>query len=193
MTTRAHASLVSKWSLSGASTGGAALPYAALKPLASYMTISRVDAMFVCLWRGCRCSIYLCRSPSLSSLPLSVKHKYEGEWKDPAGSKAGTALSTCTDSNRVSRSMEPQGIDGGGEVIFTYDVTWEESDIAWSRRWNLYLQGGSGDDDIHWFSIVNSLMIVLFLTVRVSSSFSLLPSSSSAPTSSSPSSSSLRE
>jgi transmembrane 9 superfamily protein 2/4 len=31
------------------------------------------------------------------------------------------------------------------------------------QRWEMYLRLGA-DDDIHWFSIVNSLMIVLFLT-----------------------------
>ena len=30
-------------------------------------------------------------------------------------------------------------------------------------RWDQYLLSGA-DDEIHWFSIINSLMIVLFLT-----------------------------
>merc|ERR1711988_1772741 len=49
-----------------------------------------------------------------------------------------------------------------GEYIFTYDVTWESSDIKWASRWDLYLY--MGDDQIHWFSILNSLAIVLLLT-----------------------------
>jgi transmembrane 9 superfamily member 2/4 len=31
------------------------------------------------------------------------------------------------------------------------------------RSWDQYLRSGA-DDEIHWFSIINSLMIVLFLT-----------------------------
>ena len=41
-------------------------------------------------------------------------------------------------------------------------VTWEESPVRWASRWDLYLY--MGDDQIHWFSIINSLAIVLLLT-----------------------------
>lgn len=47
--------------------------------------------------------------------------------------------------------------------MFTYDVKWEASTISWDSRWDVYLHGNP-DDEIHYFSIVNSLMIVLFLT-----------------------------
>ncbi len=36
----------------------------------------------------------------------------------------------------------------GGEVIFTYDVEWIESDVKWASRWDVYLQ--LTDDRIHW-------------------------------------------
>lgn len=48
------------------------------------------------------------------------------------------------------------------EIIFTYDVVWEHSDTAWASRWDLYLY--MGDDQVHWFSILNSLVIVLLLS-----------------------------
>ena len=48
------------------------------------------------------------------------------------------------------------------EVVYTYDVKWEYSEIKWASRWDLYLY--MGDDQIHWFSIINSLAIVLLLT-----------------------------
>lgn len=38
-----------------------------------------------------------------------------------------------------------------------------ESAIKWASRWDSYLQSAEGTS-IHWFSIVNSLIIVLFLT-----------------------------
>ena len=47
-------------------------------------------------------------------------------------------------------------------IVFTYDVHWEASDIKWASRWDLYLK--MTDSKIHWFSIVNSIMIVLFLS-----------------------------
>eukprot|EP00980_Cylindrotheca_fusiformis_P014962 scaffold4095_cov117-Cylindrotheca_fusiformis.AAC.19 len=52
---------------------------------------------------------------------------------------------------------------GGIPVVFTYDVQWEKNDLEWTDRWDVYLVG-SPDDDIHYYSIVNSLMIVLFMT-----------------------------
>jgi transmembrane 9 superfamily protein 2/4 len=47
------------------------------------------------------------------------------------------------------------------QVIFTYDVSFKASDIRWASRWDTYLL--ATDDQVHWFSIINSLMIVLFL------------------------------
>jgi transmembrane 9 superfamily member 2/4 len=41
----------------------------------------------------------------------------------------------------------------------------QESPIKWASRWDTYLL--MADDQIHWFSIVNSLMIVLFLSGMV--------------------------
>ncbi|GAX11113.1 hypothetical protein FisN_9Hh204 [Fistulifera solaris] len=48
-------------------------------------------------------------------------------------------------------------------VVYSYEIHWEESDLSWADRWDVYLIG-SADDDIHFFAIINSLMIVLFLT-----------------------------
>ena len=48
-------------------------------------------------------------------------------------------------------------------VIYSYEVEWIESELPWADRWDVYLIG-SPDDDIHSFAIINSLMIVLFLT-----------------------------
>lgn len=39
------------------------------------------------------------------------------------------------------------------------------SDIRWASRWDTYLK--MTDTQIHWFSIVNSVMIVLFLSGMV--------------------------
>ncbi len=47
-------------------------------------------------------------------------------------------------------------------VIFTYTVHWEESDVAWASRWDIYLR--MSDVQIHWFAICNSVAIVLFLS-----------------------------
>ena len=49
-------------------------------------------------------------------------------------------------------------------ILYTYEVEWVVNpNLDWSDRWDIYLMG-SPDDDIHFFAILNSFMIVLFLT-----------------------------
>ncbi len=97
--------------------------------------------------------------------PFTVKHL-----KDASGK-----LTTCSETEPVKEDMGPQPIgasDGKGdpnrieEVIWTYDVEFVETDIAWASRWDVFFNR-QPEDPIHWFSIVNSLMIVLFLTGMV--------------------------
>lgn len=67
-------------------------------------------------------------------------------------------------------SYLPLRVGSAGEelaVTYSYEVEWIESDLPWADRWDVYLIG-SPDDDIHFFAIVNSLMIVLFLTGAIS-------------------------
>ena len=89
--------------------------------------------------------------------PFSVKHKYEGEqWNDAQKPE----LTTCNKDNLITREkeIEWQKIDEPTEVIFTYDVHWEASEIPWAQRWNVYLQGSS-DDEIHWYVRCCPLMV----------------------------------
>jgi transmembrane 9 superfamily protein 2/4 len=62
----------------------------------------------------------------------------------------------------VTHDLTPQQVSKSDEVLFTYDVRWEYSDVKWASRWDVYLY--ATDEQIHWFSIINSLMIVLFLS-----------------------------
>lgn len=63
----------------------------------------------------------------------------------------------------------PLRMEGPGPlpIMYSYEVVWESSPLPWSDRWDVYLVGAP-DDDLHYFSIVNSLMIVLFLTGAIS-------------------------
>ena len=47
------------------------------------------------------------------------------------------------------------------EITMTYEVIWQKSDIPWASRWDSYLK--MTDVQIHWFSIINSLIVVFFL------------------------------
>merc|ERR1740138_1547853 len=68
------------------------------------------------------------------------------------------------EKGQQSRSTEPDlfDIDVHDEIWYTYDVIWIESDVRWASRWDNYLKMEGGE--IHWLSILNSVMIVLFLS-----------------------------
>lgn len=47
------------------------------------------------------------------------------------------------------------------QISFTYEVAFVKSDIRWPSRWDAYLK--MDGDRVHWFSILNSLMVISFL------------------------------
>ncbi|CAF0915524.1 unnamed protein product [Adineta steineri] len=56
-----------------------------------------------------------------------------------------------------------QAINPAGEntVTMTYEVEWAPSDTRWASRWDTYL--AMTDVQIHWFSLINSVIVVFFL------------------------------
>ncbi|CAN8001861.1 unnamed protein product [Ixodes hexagonus] len=61
-------------------------------------------------------------------------------------------------------SAKKQEVNENGitDVYFTYEVEWRASAIRWASRWDTYL--AMTDVQIHWFSIVNSVIVVFFLS-----------------------------
>eukprot|EP00884_Botryococcus_braunii_P018997 jgi/Botrbrau1/5781/Bobra.0155s0004.1 len=49
-----------------------------------------------------------------------------------------------------------------GKIVYTYDVFWSFSATTWASRWDAYLRMPGGR--VHWFSIMNSLMVVLIMS-----------------------------
>ncbi|XP_016727936.1 transmembrane 9 superfamily member 11 isoform X3 [Gossypium hirsutum] len=60
------------------------------------------------------------------------------------------------DPNAVSMPIKE-----GEPIVFTYEVAFEESDIKWPSRWDAYLK--MEGSKVHWFSILNSLLVIIFL------------------------------
>lgn len=71
----------------------------------------------------------------------------------------------------TSDSFEPFYIDStkeSDEIPFTYSVYWkEDSTISWESRWNMYLSNSDDSAKVHWFALINSLVIASFLAVLV--------------------------
>ncbi|XP_065668467.1 transmembrane 9 superfamily member 3 isoform X2 [Hydra vulgaris] len=56
----------------------------------------------------------------------------------------------------------------GMELSFSYEVHWHKSDVSFEDRYKKYLDPGFFQHRIHWFSIFNSFMMVIFLVGLVS-------------------------
>jgi transmembrane 9 superfamily protein 2/4 len=91
---------------------------------------------------------------------------YKGEWNAKRG---GQQLRTCykgrampsLDTRRAALFIKAEPT----EVIWSYDVVWKESEIEWASRWDVYLSmAGRYNDDVHWWSIISSSVVVLFLS-----------------------------
>jgi transmembrane 9 superfamily protein 2/4 len=94
--------------------------------------------------------------------PVSIKHDA------PSGPvDARSQFSSCRGYNVENDPTNylKLGFDENSavDVVYSYDVQWIPNTMEWTDRWDVYLVGAP-DDDIHYYSIVNSLMIVLFMT-----------------------------
>ncbi|CAN8311961.1 unnamed protein product [Cochlearia groenlandica] len=58
----------------------------------------------------------------------------------------------------------PKPLEAGSTVDLTYSVQWIPTNIAFARRFDVYLDYPFFEHQIHWFSIFNSFMMVIFLT-----------------------------
>jgi transmembrane 9 superfamily protein 2/4 len=100
--------------------------------------------------------------------PLSVKHRTQSgaDWD---GKGDSPALATCDTTKRLGFDdiKEAQKVTTG-KLYFTYSVEWRPSEVKWASRWDVYLSMNHAvPDRVHWFSIINSLLIVLFLAFMV--------------------------
>ncbi|KAG9298808.1 hypothetical protein G9A89_015829 [Geosiphon pyriformis] len=79
----------------------------------------------------------------------------------------GVIVSPSSKRGAKCEAQEKLALDETGitNVSYTYDVEWTKSSTAWATRWDNYLH--VFDPRIHWFSLVNSVVIVLFLTGMV--------------------------
>ncbi|GJZ36255.1 transmembrane 9 superfamily member 1-like protein [Tanacetum coccineum] len=62
----------------------------------------------------------------------------------------------------------PKPLEVGKKLDMTYSVKWSETNITFGRRFDVYLDYHFFEHQIHWFSIFNSFMMVIFLTGLVS-------------------------
>mmetsp|Transcript_4729 Transcript_4729/g.19269 ORF Transcript_4729/g.19269 Transcript_4729/m.19269 type:complete len:656 (-) Transcript_4729:730-2697(-) len=106
--------------------------------------------------------------------PFSIEHKfpegYDAHSKDAEGRQV--APETCSTERAMDLDLAHKAdhlfVEKNAKVLYTYDVVWRSSEIRWASRWDIYLSMDNAvPKKVHWFSIVNSLMIVVCLTGMV--------------------------
>lgn len=94
-------------------------------------------------------------------------HKHQDKYR-VVGFEVETMSVSQNDLNFVGSncvipdSPKPQQIQAETQLYFTYSVDWKESAVKWASRWDVYL--AMSNVQIHWFSIINSLVVVFFLS-----------------------------
>mmetsp|Transcript_7087 Transcript_7087/g.10684 ORF Transcript_7087/g.10684 Transcript_7087/m.10684 type:complete len:542 (-) Transcript_7087:65-1690(-) len=97
--------------------------------------------------------------------PVSIRH----DLADSNADVLSETIASCGPDSLIRNdpaSYLPLRTGPTGEpltILYSYSVEWQESDVPWSDRWDVYLMG-SPDDDVHVLSIINAIMVVLFLT-----------------------------
>ncbi|XP_044503185.1 transmembrane 9 superfamily member 12-like [Mangifera indica] len=87
-------------------------------------------------------------------VPCSVKHDPEVMTKLHMYDSTKTVKCPSElDKSQVIREQE--------RISFTYEVEFVKSSIRWPSRWDAYLKMEGAR--VHWFSILNSLMVIFFL------------------------------
>ncbi|GMJ06852.1 transmembrane nine 1, endomembrane protein 12 [Hibiscus trionum] len=62
----------------------------------------------------------------------------------------------------------PKPLEAGRVLDMTYSVKWIPTNVTFPRRFDVYLDYPFFEHQIHWFSVFNSFMMVIFLTGLVS-------------------------
>ncbi|KAL9649804.1 hypothetical protein ABK040_009618 [Willaertia magna] len=91
-------------------------------------------------------------------IPFIYTHQiYDIEWNDDRIVRV----------NLTTKRRTPL-VENTNELTFTYEVNWHQNQkITYDNRFKVYLEHNPFQHKIHWFSIINSFMMVLFLSALV--------------------------
>mmetsp|Transcript_18104 Transcript_18104/g.41882 ORF Transcript_18104/g.41882 Transcript_18104/m.41882 type:complete len:652 (-) Transcript_18104:94-2049(-) len=104
--------------------------------------------------------------------PMSIQHEFQGnfDWDGITMDGYAKPLSTCAQNTHMERAMihANQIVKSQQKILYTYDVTWHSSEVPWASRWDVYLsEDHLVPAQVHWYSITNSILVVLFLSLLV--------------------------
>lgn len=108
-------------------------------------------------------------------LILSFHKGTAPEYADGRIVRAQIRLASCSDktcdnpmvvdSDEVRKKLKAK--DGKLEIPYLYTVEFNEAEgIKWASRWD-YILGSMPQTNVQWFSLINSVLITMFLTAMV--------------------------
>ncbi|KAI0564611.1 Endomembrane protein [Gracilaria domingensis] len=104
---------------------------------------------------------------AFDALTASEKFRIVGFEVHPSSMVQKLGRDGSMKSCRSPQDASPMQIKDDSDIHFTYDVQFEESEIAWATRWDTLLNVTTEIKEIQWYSIANSLMVSLFLSAVV--------------------------
>jgi transmembrane 9 superfamily protein 2/4 len=103
--------------------------------------------------------------------PVSIAHDISAG-DSTVSDLMNTAYSTCSgmDVHNEVRTYLSLSVEKGDsvDVVYSYDVSWIESDkLMWADRWDVYLVGAPDGDDIHYYSIASHIFLMVVLAASL--------------------------
>mmetsp|Transcript_36054 Transcript_36054/g.84178 ORF Transcript_36054/g.84178 Transcript_36054/m.84178 type:complete len:127 (+) Transcript_36054:719-1099(+) len=103
----------------------------------------------------------------LDDLPVWGMVGEENEDEGSAYVYTERRLTIAYNTNRIVEvNMTSQGLEevkAGKDISFTMAIEWNKSSKSFDKRFERYLDNDFFKHQIHWFSIFNSFMMVIFL------------------------------
>lgn len=107
---------------------------------------------------------------SVKVVPRSIKHQgwvFNDLFLPETSPKLFYSAPDCNSQEPLEIPSKALGKDEKFDITYTYSVTFVQNNtIKWSSRWD-YILESMPHTNIQWFSILNSLVIVLFLSGMV--------------------------
>lgn len=102
-----------------------------------------------------------------TGLPADIRGNHDGLELTMARNSTNTTL-THDESSYVVEHVDDLPEDARITIPYTYSVYFREEDkIEWHNRWDLYFVNQEESSKIHWFAIINSVVIFGLLTTVI--------------------------
>jgi len=131
------------------------------------LTVKRAKLLSLAIKNHYWYQMYIDELPIWGMVGQWVEENENGKKKGQALVYTHKAFAIGYNGNQVIEvnltSENPRPVLNGEKYPMTYSVVWKETNTPFDRRFDRYLDFDFFEHQIHWFSMVNSFMMVVFL------------------------------